>query len=267
MKASLFILTLLLAISMILVSCQPSVDSGNDGEIRDNDSTSVGENPNNSTNDKENDATIPKDNEDIGENESDVPKNEENSSSNENGENTDDSDVPKNEENSSSNENGENTDDSENKENTTPLPEIGTKVGNRFADVTLETMSGESINTADLRGKIIILNLWASWCPPCKAELPDFDRIATEYKDQVVIVAADVDAGKGGAYSYVQQNFPESDIIFAYDTVYGTAYSLAGGNGYVPYTAIMDQNGVIVYSDSGMLSHTVLVNIIEGLLN
>ena len=246
MKASLFILTLLLAISMILVSCQPSVDSGNGGEIRDNDSASVGDNPNNSTNDKENDATIPKDNEDIGEN---------------------DSDVPKNEENSSSNENGENTDDSENKENTTPLPEIGTKVGNRFADVTLETMSGESINTADLRGKIIILNLWASWCPPCKAELPDFDRIATEYKDQVVIVAADVDAGKGGAYSYVQQNFPESDIIFAYDTVYGTAYSLAGGNGYVPYTAIMDQNGVIVYSDSGMLSHTVLVNIIEGLLN
>lgn len=246
MKASLFILTLLLAISMILVSCQPSVDSGNDGEIRDNDSASVGDNPNNSANDKEDYATIPEDNEDIGEN---------------------DSDVPKNEENSSSNENGENTDDSENKENTTPLPEIGTKVGNRFADVTLETMNGESINTADLRGKIVILNLWASWCPPCKAELPDFDRIATEYKDQVVIVAADVDAGNGGAYSYVQQNFPESDIIFAYDTVYGTAYSLAGGNGFVPYTAIMDQNGVIVYSDSGMLSHTVLVNIIEGLLN
>ena len=246
MKASLFILTLLLAISMILVSCQPSVDSGNDGEIRDNDSASVGDNPNNSINDKEDDVTIPEDNENIGEN---------------------DSDVPKNEENSSSNENGENTDDSENKENTTPLPEIGTKVGNRFADVTLETMNGESINTADLRGKIVILNLWASWCSFCKAELPDFDRIATEYKDQVVIVAADVDAGNGGAYSYVQQNFPESDIIFAYDTVYGTAYSLAGGNGYVPYTAIMDQNGVIVYSDSGMLSHTVLVNIIEGLLN
>lgn len=231
---------------MILVSCHPSVDSGNDGEIRDNDSASVGYNPNNSINDKEDDVTIPEDNENIGKN---------------------DSDVPKNEENSSSNENEENTDDSENKENTTPLPEIGTKVGNRFADVTLETMNGESINTADLRGKIVILNLWASSCSPCKAELPDFDRIATEYKDQVVIVAVDVDAGNGGAYSYVQQNFPESDIIFAYDTVYGTAYSLAGGNGYVPYTAIMDQNGVIVYSDSGMLSHTVLVNIIEGLLN
>ena len=43
MKASLFILILLLAISMILVSCQPSVDSGNDGEIRDNDSASAGD--------------------------------------------------------------------------------------------------------------------------------------------------------------------------------------------------------------------------------
>ena len=260
MKASLFILTLLLAISMILVSCQPSVDSGNDGEIRDNDSASVGDNPNSSDTSKKNNDVIPKDDKDIGENKGNIPENSGDTSEN-------DSDVPKNEENSSSNENEENTDDSENKENTTPLPEIGTKVGNRFADVTLETMNGESINTADLRGRIVILNLWASWCTPCKAELPGFDRIATEYKDQVVIVAADVDAGKGGAYSYVQQNFPESDIIFAYDTVYGTAYSLAGGNGYVPYTAIMDQNGVIVYSDSGMLSHTVLVNIIEGLLN
>ena len=147
------------------------------------------------------------------------------------------------------------------------LPEIGTKVGDRFADLTIMTMDGGSINTAELRGKIIILNLWATWCPPCKAELPDFDLIASEYKDHVVIIAADVDAGTGNAHSYVQQNFPESDIVFAYDSLYGEAYFAAGGNGYVPYTAIMDQNGVIVYTDSGMLSHSMLVSIIEGLIN
>lgn len=157
--------------------------------------------------------------------------------------------------------------DSDKEESNTPLPDIGTKVGNRFADVTLTTMDGGSINTADLRGKIVILNIWATWCPPCKAELPDFNRIATEYKDNVVIIAADADAGQGNAKSYVEQNFPETDIVFAYDTVYSDAYRAAGGNGYVPYTAIMDQNGVIIYTDSGMLSHTVLVNIIEGLLN
>ena len=95
-----------------------------------------------------------------------------------------------------------------------PLPEYGTTVGKRFMDLTLQTMDGGTVNTADLRGKIIIFNVWATWCPPCKAELPDFNRIASEYKDKVVIIAADVDAGYNGASNYVQQNFPDSDIIF-----------------------------------------------------
>ena len=240
MKASLFILVLLLAVSILFVGCQPSVDNKNDAEIDGNNSASVGDNPDVSENDKEDDIQAPESNEEIDDTEDELPENEENQ------------------------ETGE--EETKEEENPTPLPEVGTKVGNRFADVTLTTMDGGSINTADLRGKIVILNLWASWCGPCKVELPDFDKIATEYKDQVVIIAADIDAGTGNTYSYVQKNFPDSDIVFAYDTVYGTAYYLAGGNGYVPYTAIMDQNGVIVYTDSGVLSHARLVSIIEGLL-
>ena len=247
MKASLFILVLLLAVSIIFVGCQPSVDNKNDADIDDNNSASVGDNPDVSENDKKDDVQAPENSEDIGESEDELPENEENHKIGE-----------------EETETGE--EETKEEEKTTPLPEVGTKVGNRFADVTLTTMDGGSINTADLRGKIVILNLWASWCGPCKVELPDFDKIATEYKDQVVIIAADIDAGTGNAYSYVQKNFPESDIVFAYDTVYGTAYYLAGGNGYVPYTAIMDQNGVIVYTDSGVLSHARLVSIIEGLL-
>ena len=240
MKASLFILVLLLAVSILFVGCQPSVDNKNDADIDDNNSASVGDNPDVSQNDKEDEIQAPESNEETDDTEDELPENEENQ------------------------ETGE--EETKEEEKPTPLPEVGTKVGNRFADVTLTTMDGGSINTADLRGKIVILNLWASWCGPCKVELPDFDKIATEYKDQVVIIAADIDAGTGNAYSYVQKNFPNSDIVFAYDTVYGTAYYLAGGNGYVPYTAIMDQNGVIVYTDSGVLSHARLVSIIEGLL-
>ena len=219
---------------MILVSCQPSVDNNTDGETQDNNSASVGDGPINSENNKEDDINVPEDNENIGENDSDVPENEENSDSGE-----------------------------EKDENTTPLPEIGTKVGNRFADVTLETMNGGSINTADLRGKIVILNIWATRCPPCKAELPDFNIIASEYADEIVIIAAHDYYGKAGATNYVAENFPDTKIIFAYDTVYSDAYTAAGGDGYIPFTAILDKNGVIVYSDSGMLSYERLVGIIE----
>lgn len=148
----------------------------------------------------------------------------------------------------------------------TPTLSVGTNVGDLFGDVKLETISGGVVDTADYRGKILIVNIWATWCPPCKAELPDFNRIASEYADDVVIIAAHTPSGNGNALSYVNTNFPETNIIFAYDTVYSDAYLAAGGDEYVPQTAIIDQNGVIIYSDSGLMTYSQVMAIIEAYL-
>ena len=153
-----------------------------------------------------------------------------------------------------------------------PEPEIdlesipfGTKVGERFNDLTLTDLNGNSVSTADLRGKIIIFNLWATWCPPCVAELPGFNEIASEYADDVVIVAVHVyDSAMHGMPSYVETNFPDTKIIFAYDTPYSDAYIAAGGTRYVPQTAIIDRNGVILYSAAGGLSESWLKSFIEN---
>lgn len=145
-----------------------------------------------------------------------------------------------------------------------PLPDIGSEVGDRFDDLTLTTLSGEEINTADLRGKIVVFNIWATWCPPCKAELPDFDLIAKEYAEDVVIVAAHCyDSYMYSMPSYVATNLPDTSIIFAYDNSSNSGYYAAGGYGYVPQTAIIDKTGVIIYTGAGALSYEFLVNIIE----
>ena len=145
------------------------------------------------------------------------------------------------------------------------LPPVGTAVGNRFKDLTLTTLGGEKVNTADLRGKIIIFNVWATWCPPCIGELPDFNEVASEYADDVVIIAVHTyDTGMYDMPSYVQSNFPDTKIIFAYDTPSSAAYIAAGGTRYVPQTAIIDRDGVIIYSASGALSHSWLVSFIEN---
>ena len=82
-----------------------------------------------------------------------------------------------------------------------------------------------------------------------------------------MIIAAHDYYGRENAPGYINTNFPNSKIIFAYDSYYGDAYFAAGGNGYIPYTAILDQRGVIVYSNSGMLTYEYLSSVIEGLLD
>ena len=156
------------------------------------------------------------------------------------------------------------TESNENKEEAPPPPPVGTAVGNLFRDVELDKIFGGTVNTEDLRGKIVILNIWATWCPPCKAELPDFSQIASDYSDDVVIIAAHTPSGRENALSYVETELPETDIIFAYDTNSHDAFLAAGGTKYFPQTVILDRNGVIVYSDSGILSYAKLATIIEA---
>ena len=264
MKNRIFILIIAILTLMLMVGCQyfadPSTPSAGEDNIADAGKGDIASNPENSDKNDSKNNTPPK-NDDKTEDKEDTNP--------ESGKSDEDTNI-----NEETNMGGENQPDGGQPEGNQPeenqpednLPEIGTAVGYRFKDITLQTVSGETVSTADLRGKIVIVNSWATWCPPCREELPDFDRIATEYKDQVVIIAADVDAGSGSAKSYVEQNFPTTDIIFAYDTVYGDAYYAAGGWKYVPRTAIIDQNGVIIYSDDGAMSYYQLVAIIESAL-
>ncbi len=57
-------------------------------------------------------------------------------------------------------------------------------------DFTLETLEGESVTLSDLRGKVVLLNFWATWCPPCRAEMPAFQQAYADYKDEDFVILA-----------------------------------------------------------------------------
>ena len=55
-------------------------------------------------------------------------------------------------------------------------------------DLTMTTLDGETIATRDLAGKVVIVNFWATWCAPCRAEIPDLVKLQTQYKDHLIII-------------------------------------------------------------------------------
>lgn len=57
-------------------------------------------------------------------------------------------------------------------------------------DFTLQTPTGETYTLSELKGQAVLVNLWATWCPPCRAEMPAIQKIYDEYKDQGLIVLA-----------------------------------------------------------------------------
>lgn len=69
----------------------------------------------------------------------------------------------------------------------------GLWVGEKAPDFELKTLDGKTVKLSDYRGKKVILNFWATWCPPCKAEMPDIQKYYNEADDNVEILAVNID--------------------------------------------------------------------------
>ncbi|MGG7619296.1 peroxiredoxin family protein [Bacillus coreaensis] len=69
----------------------------------------------------------------------------------------------------------------------------GLRVGEKAPDFELMTLDGKTVKLSDYRGKKVILNFWATWCPPCKAEMPDIQKFYNEADDNVEILAINID--------------------------------------------------------------------------
>lgn len=72
---------------------------------------------------------------------------------------------------------------------------VGLQVGQQAPDFTLTTLDGQTVTLSELRGKIVLLNFWATWCPPCRIEMPEFEDVANTRSDEIVIVAVNLMEG------------------------------------------------------------------------
>jgi len=111
----------------------------------------------------------------------------------------------------------------------------------------LQDLEGQTVSLADLRGKPVVLNFWATWCGPCKVEIPSFQRFAANNPDvHVVGIVADGPAPKVARFA--------QDAGMTYPIVMGTrAVQRDYGVSSYPTTVILDANGEVVSTHTGMM--------------
>lgn len=136
---------------------------------------------------------------------------------------------------------------------------IATMEGQDAPDFTLKDLEGETVSLSDFEGKVVLLNFWATWCPPCRVEIPDFVELMKE-KDtsQFVIVGITI---QSGSVQQIQQfatnmgiNYPllhgENNVIMGLAQQYGNVRT-------IPTTFLIDKDGTIQKSYNGARSAEV----------
>lgn len=92
--------------------------------------------------------------------------------------------------------------------------EIGLLVGQQAPNIQLTTLDGKPFQLSDYRGKKVILNFWATWCPPCKAEMPDMQKFYEEHRNEgIEIVAVNLTSAEKNQED-IQTFIEEYDIGF-----------------------------------------------------
>ncbi|HLR71405.1 MAG TPA: redoxin domain-containing protein [Pseudogracilibacillus sp.] len=91
-------------------------------------------------------------------------------------------------------------------------PEVGLEKGNLAPDFELETTEGDTVKLSDFRGEKVMLNFWATWCPPCRAEMPDMQKFHEEH-DEGVILAVNLTETENSARN-VEEFLDEYGITF-----------------------------------------------------
>ncbi|MFJ5221261.1 TlpA family protein disulfide reductase [Streptomyces sp. NPDC088400] len=137
-------------------------------------------------------------------------------------------------------------------------------------EVAGETLEGKKLDVADLKGKVVVLNVWGSWCPPCRAEAPHFAKVAKETEDKgVAFVGINTrDANKGPALAF------EKDYGVRYPSLYDPTGKLIV-HGFpkgslnpqsIPSTIVLDRDGKIAARSLMALDETKLRKMIDPLI-
>ena len=136
--------------------------------------------------------------------------------------------------------------------------------GDKAPNFALKSFDGKTVKLSDYKGKIVIIDFWATWCPPCRKGIPDLISIQKEFKKDVVVIGVSLDAEKTikdvpGFIKEYGINYP---IVYGDDKI-TIDY---GGIRSIPTSFVVDKKGNVVDSHVGLVDKNVFISKIKELL-
>lgn len=163
-------------------------------------------------------------------------------------------------------------------------PQVTEKKAVQAPDFELKDREGNTVKLSDFRGKKVILNCWASWCPPCKAEMPEFEELNQELKKvneqegsedkqqeeneilkNVVLLTVNLTTSQGEtkakANRYIDENNYTMTVLYDAEGIVGEEYKIYS----IPSTFLIDEQGNIITTFQKMLTREEIYKGLEAM--
>jgi thiol-disulfide isomerase/thioredoxin len=142
------------------------------------------------------------------------------------------------------------------------VPANAGAIGSKAPDFELTDLSGKKVQLSDFQGKVVILDFWATWCGPCRMEIPNFVKLQTKYGDKLAIVGLTVSSPEADVRSFAQKQGINYSVLLEADNLTDRYGGIVG----IPTTFVLDRQGRITQKFIGVMEPSTFEEAIQPLL-
>ncbi len=126
-------------------------------------------------------------------------------------------------------------------------PGVDNEIGQPAPTFQLRDLEGNMVSLEDFRGKVVMLDFWATWCAPCRATMPELEKLQQEHPDDFVLLAVNLGDDEDQVAPYVQSRNIQTRVLLDIDRSVGMAY----GTSSIPVQFIIDKEGILRHTQVG----------------
>lgn len=144
---------------------------------------------------------------------------------------------------------------------------LAAETGTTLPEFTLPDLDGKPHSSKDWQGKILVINFWATWCPPCLKEIPEFANLQKEFASQGVQVVGIALDDKEPVKDFLKTHKIAYPVLLGEEQGTQLAHAMGNTVDTVPFTAIVNQEGQIIHQKMGVMHREDMLAVIKHLLN